>query len=105
MMMKTLSKLGAICTLCLFLAPLAWANPADYPEFAALSHSLKVKAEFIHVDQLVEDIIARKKLLIVDVRSPNEYASTRIKGAISLPLRDLAANLELVPKEGLVALY
>jgi len=103
--MKILSKLAAVYSVLLFLAPFAWANPANYPEFAALSHSHDVKAEFIHVDQLVEDILARKKLLIVDVRAPNEYASTRIKGAISLPLRDLADNLELVPKEGLVALY
>lgn len=103
--MKTLSKLGAICVLYLFLVPLTWANPADYPELAALGHAHNVKAEFIHVDQLVADILARKKLLIVDVRSPTEFAATRIKGAISLPLRDLAAKLELVPREGLVALY
>ncbi len=103
--MKTLSKLGVIWSAALFLASWAWGNPADYPEYAALGHSHDVKAEFIHVDQLVEDILARKKLLIVDVRGPDEYSTTRIKGAISLPLRDLATNLELVPKEGLVALY
>jgi 3-mercaptopyruvate sulfurtransferase SseA len=105
--MSTFStRIGAICSLCLLLAPaLVRGNSENYPEFAALTPSHDIKAEFIHVDQLVEDILARKKVMIVDVRSPGEYASQHIKGAISLPLRDLSANVELIPKEGLVALY
>jgi len=100
------TKIVVICSMCLFLAPpLVRANPANYPEFAALAPPHDIKPEFIHVDQLVEDILARKKVMIVDVRSPGEYASQHIKGAISLPLRDLSMNVELIPKEGLVALY
>lgn len=85
----------------------AWADPSKYPEFAALghSHSHGVEPEFIHVDQLVEHVLAHEPVTIVDVRSPDEYASGHIKGAVSVPLRDLAANVALVPKEHLVALY
>lgn len=105
--MSTFStKIAVICALCFFLAPpLVRANPENYPEFAALAPSDDIKPEFIHMNQLVEDILARKKIMIVDVRGPDEYASQHIKGAISLPLRDLSQNVEFIPKEGLVALY
>lgn len=85
----------------------AWADPRKYPEFAALghSHSHGVEPEFIHVDQLVEHVLARQPVTIVDVRSREEYATGHIKGAVSVPLRDLAADADLVPKEGLVTLY
>jgi len=91
-------------SLCL-VAGLAWANPEKYPEFAALGHGHDVEPEFIHVDRLVEDVLARKRVMIVDVRSSEEYASGHITGAVSVPLRNLSANLDLIPKDGLVALY
>jgi hypothetical protein len=57
--MSTFStKVGVVCSLCLFLAPpLVRANPENYPEFAALAPPHDIKPEFIQVDQLVEDIL------------------------------------------------
>ena len=99
-------RIGMTLWFSLFLASAAaWADPSKYPEFAGLAPSHGVEPEFIHVDQLVEVVLARDPVLIVDVRSSEEYAAQHIKGAVSIPLRDLAANLNLIPVEGLVTLY
>jgi rhodanese-related sulfurtransferase len=44
-------------------------------------------------------------LVLVDVREPSEYAAGRIDGAINIPLRTLAQNLDQIPKDKPVMLY
>jgi 3-mercaptopyruvate sulfurtransferase SseA len=106
--MSVLCRISVACLLCLFLtSAAAWADPSKYPQFAALANSLDVNInpEFIHMDQLVKDILEHKSLTLVDVRSADEYAAQHITGAISVPLEDLAANPTLIPKKGFVVLY
>ena len=107
-LMTLLFRISIACLLCLFLtSAVAWADSSKYPQFAALANSLdgNVNPEFIHIDQLVKDILEHKSLTLVDVRPADEYAAQHITGAISVPLQDLAANPALIPKEGFVVLY
>lgn len=45
------------------------------------------------------------RALFVDVREPSEYTSGHIKGAINIPLRSLADNLDKIPRDRTVVLY
>lgn len=46
---------------------------------------------------LVVELAENPDLIIVDVRQPEEYAEGHIEGAINIPIRDLAKNLDLLP--------
>ncbi len=56
------------------------------------------------VDQL-KSFMKDNKTLLVDVRSPFEYAKGHIPDAINIPLRDLAQNVDQIPRKGNVILY
>ncbi|MBM4298209.1 MAG: hypothetical protein FJ143_10765, partial [Deltaproteobacteria bacterium] len=45
------------------------ADPSKYPEYVQQKLPDEIKAEFISVDELVADIKAGKKPVIIDVRS------------------------------------
>lgn len=81
------------------------ANPDRYPEFAQREGSTKVEPKFIHLEQLVEEIINKKKPLIVDVRSHEEYTQSHIKASVSIPLAKIKFRLAEIPKDRLVVLY
>jgi rhodanese-related sulfurtransferase len=44
-------------------------------------------------------------MVLVDVREPSEYLVGHIDGAINIPLRTLAQNLDRIPKDKEVVLY
>jgi hypothetical protein len=79
------------------------ADPSKYPQFAQQSPPANVS--LISVDDLVNDIQAGKKPLIIDVRTEEEYREVHILGALSAPLTDFNAYLQSVPKDRLVILY
>ncbi|HWP58857.1 MAG TPA: rhodanese-like domain-containing protein [Candidatus Acidoferrales bacterium] len=83
----------------------AGADPARYPSYAQQTMPAGVKPEFIKIDALVNDIIGRKKPLIVDVRSAEEYEEVHIKGAISIPVGDLQKRFAEIPRDRPVVLY
>ncbi len=56
------------------------------------------------MEELVQHVLDRKPLTIVDVRQARSYADGHIKGALSIPLGALYRGAT-VPKEGLVVLY
>ncbi len=88
----------------LMVAASAWGDPGSYPEYAKVEPSDKIAIQYIHVDTLVEHILDRKPLTIVDVRQPRSYGDGHIKGAVSIPLGAFYRGAA-VPKEGLVVLY
>jgi Rhodanese-like domain len=94
-----------VATLAGFLSayPLAQADPSKYPQFAQQSPPANVS--LISVDDLVNDIQAGKKPLIIDVRTEEEYREVHILGALSVPLTDFNAYLQSIPKDRLVILY
>lgn len=46
-----------------------------------------------------------RALLIVDVRTPEEFEAMHIRGAVNIPLEELAWRYREIPPEGLVVLY
>jgi 3-mercaptopyruvate sulfurtransferase SseA len=81
------------------------ADPGKYPQYAQQQLPKDVTPEFIHLTNLVDDIIKRKKVTIIDVRSPEEYQESHIKGAISIPLDEVASRAGEIPKDGVAVLY
>lgn len=43
--------------------------------------------------------------LVIDVRDPSEYAAGHIPGAVNIPYRTLASNLDKIPADKTVAVY
>ena len=93
--------LAALLSLC----PSAQADPSRYPEFAQQSLPANVTPSFISINELVEDLKAGKKPLIIDVRSEEEYREVHILSALSAPLAQFKAYLPSIPKDRPVVLY
>src|SRR5262245_37213766 len=87
----------------LFIQQPAHADPSKYPQFAQQSPPANVS--LISVDELVNEIQAGKKPMIIDVRTEEEYREVHILGAVSAPLAEFDAYLKSVPKDRLVILY
>ena len=87
----------------LFIQQSAQADPSKYPQFAQQSPPANVS--LISIDELVNEIQAGKKPMIIDVRTDEEYREVHILGAVSAPLAEFDAYLKSVPKDRLVILY
>jgi 3-mercaptopyruvate sulfurtransferase SseA len=83
----------------------ASADPSKYPQFAQQSLPENVTLSFISIDELVAEITAGKKPLIIDVRSDEEFREGHILGAVSAPLAEFNAYLQSIPRDPLVVLY
>ena len=93
----------ASLTSVLFAYPPAQADPSKYPQFAQQSPPANVS--LISIDELVDDIKAGKKPVIIDVRTEEEYREAHILGALSAPLAEFDAYVQSIPKDRLVILY
>ncbi len=62
-------------------------------------------APWIHEVQLKRWVDQHKKILIVDVRTPVDYAAGHISGAISVPLPKIQAGYAVFPHREPVVLY
>ena len=94
-----------LTALLLMMAAPAWGDPGSYPEYAKVQPSEKITIRYVRVEELVQHIIDRKPVTIVDVQHPRDYAARHITGARSIPLGVFFEAEDLVPKEGLVVLY
>jgi len=94
--------LGSLALLLVTPQP-ATADPSKYPQFA--QQSPPANFSLISVDELVQEITAGKKPMIIDVRSEEEYREVHILGALSAPLPEFNAYLQNIPKDRLVILY
>jgi rhodanese-related sulfurtransferase len=78
----------------MLLGAAAPGEPPDHP------------VKFVKVDQLEADLSRGMKILVIDVRGPDEYADMHIKGARSMPIRTLEARApKEIPKNGRVVFY
>jgi 3-mercaptopyruvate sulfurtransferase SseA len=87
------------------LSEKAGADPSKYPQYAQHQLPPGVTPEFIPLTQLVDEIAAGKKPMIIDVRTKEEYREAHIKGSFSIPLSDIANDLDQIPKNRLVVFY
>jgi rhodanese-related sulfurtransferase len=94
--------LGSLALLLVTQRP-ATADPSKYPQFAQQSPPANVS--LISVDELVQEITAGKKPMIIDVRSEEEYREVHILGALSAPLPEFNAYSGSITKDRLVILY
>jgi 3-mercaptopyruvate sulfurtransferase SseA len=100
---------GLACALTLagiaLLPQAALADPAKYPEFAQQKLPDNVTAEFISIDELLADLKAGKKPVIVDVRSEEEFREEHISGALSAPIGKFTFHIKDMPKDRPLVLY
>ena len=91
--------------LSLLAAPGAHADPSKYPEFAQQSLPADVTPDFIGIDQLIADIKAGAKPMLIDVRTKEEFDEVHILGAQSAPLAQFKEYLKSIPRDRPVVLY
>jgi Rhodanese-like domain len=83
----------------------ASADPSKYPQFAQQSLPANVPLALISIEELVSEVKAGKKPLIIDVRTATEYKEVHILGAVSAPLAEFKDYLKSIPRDRLVVLY
>ena len=52
-----------------------------------------------------KDAVAASDALVIDVRTPDEYAAGHILNAVNIPLRTLGQNLDMIPTDRQVFVY
>ena len=93
-----------VVSLVAYYAP-ASADPSKYPQFAQQSLPANVPLAFTSIDELVGEVKAGKKPLIIDVRTTAEYNEVHILGAISAPLGQFREYIKSIPRDRPVVLY
>lgn len=83
----------------------ASADPSKYPQFAQQSLPANVPLALTSIDELVTDVKAGKKPLIIDVRTAEEYNQVHILGAVSAPLAEFKDYMKSIPRDRPVVLY
>jgi Rhodanese-like domain len=108
--MKTLNLRKILMLTLSILSLLAYhqtasADPSKYPQFAQQSLPVDVPLALTSIDELVAEVKAGKKPLIIDVRTTAEYSEVHILGAISAPLAQFKEYIKSIPRDRPVVLY
>ena len=82
-----------------------YADPSKYPEFAQQKLPDDIKPTFIKVDQLVDEVKKKRKPVIIDVRTADEFKEAHILGSVNAPLAEFTDYVDSIPKDRLVVLY
>ncbi len=77
-------------------------DPVNMAGYVA-ANCLKGDMEIIHWDQV--DQLDRDKVFILDVRPPEETSTGSIEGAVNIPLNDLRARIDEVPRDKEIVVY
>jgi Rhodanese-like domain len=83
----------------------ASADPSRYPQFAQQSLPANVPLALVSVEELLSEVQAGKKPLIIDVRTEAEYKEVHILGAVSAPLAEFKDYAKSIPRDRPVVLY
>jgi Rhodanese-like domain len=95
---------GAALAVLFSLAP-AQADPSKYPAFAQQKLPEDIKPALIGIDELVKEIKAGAKPVIIDVRTVEEFREVHILGAVSAPLAEFKDHIKTIPRDRPVVLY
>src|SRR5262245_65181035 len=82
----------------LFAVALLWATPAP-------ADDAEVPEKYMSVDQVKGLLDQKRRVVFVDVRPKEQFDDPHIRGARSVPLRDLTACLADLPRQDLLVLY
>ena len=64
-----------------------------------------IPIDFIRVKQVAQLLSDGAPVMIVDVRSRQEYLIRHIKGALSIPIDSIEVRSRDIPRDGIVVLY
>lgn len=95
----------AFLTLAVLTPQISLADPSNYPAFAQKSLPEDIKPQFIGIEELVKEIKAGAKPVIIDVRSGEEFREVHILGAVSAPLAEFKDYIKSIPRDRPVVLY
>jgi hypothetical protein len=95
---------GAVLAVLIWLAP-AQADPSKYPAFAQQKLPEDIKPALIGIDELVKEIKAGAKPVIIDVRTAEEFREVHILNAVSAPLSEFKDHIKSIPRDRPVVLY
>lgn len=100
--MRKFASLLLVLTLVLPLAlpfgvALAQESTAVLDALQAYNDNLPAGFGNIQVADLSVEILENPDLVLIDVRQPEEYAEGHIEGAINIPIREVAKNLDKLP--------
>ncbi len=77
-------------------------DPVNMAGYVA-ANCLKGDMKIIHWDQV--DQLDRDKVFILDVRPPEETSTGSIEGSVNIPLNDLRARIDEVPRDKEIIVY
>ena len=108
--LKTMSLVMVVFAGALFLLPDVSKSVQDTPSAAASSvallESIESGDDHIEPEDLADRLMrGATDIVVVDVRTPAEYAAFHIRGAINVPLPELPAALEEHKNRGRIVLY
>jgi 3-mercaptopyruvate sulfurtransferase SseA len=83
----------------------AQADPSKYPEFAQQTLPANITPVLINIEELLAEIKAGAKPVIVDVRTVEEFREVHILGAVSAPLGEFKDYLKSMPRDRPIVLY
>ena len=94
-----------LITLALVYVVPTLANPNNYPQFAQQQVDPAIPIFFAGVERVKAQLDAGNALMLVDVRSTEEYNAGHIPKARSIPLEVLPRRLAEIPRDVPVVLY
>ena len=97
--------LGGLILPILFLFAPAQADPSKYPAFAQQKLPEDIKPVLISIDELIKEISAGAKPVIIDVRTAEEFGEVHILSAVSVPLAEFKNYIKSIPRDRPVVLY
>ena len=93
-----MKALKALFSVLAAVAALTWmgAGPADDPE---------IPEKYLSVDEVKALLDAGRRVVFIDVRSPEQFDELHIRGARNIPLRELPRRLGELSRKDFLVLY
>jgi len=88
----------------LSLSVLVWLG-VFCPPAALAGHGLEDTVDNISAERVKQLLDAGEKMVFIDMRPAKEYQQSRLPGARSLPIAEVANRFSEIPKSGRVVLY
>ena len=102
---KVIAAVAVVLAVLVLLPWGAHADPSKYPQFAQQSLPDNVPLVLINIEELVAELKAGVKPVILDVRTGEEYREVHILGALSAPLVEFKNYVKSIPRDRPVVLY
>ena len=102
---KKLPFLLGVGVVVLLLPQATNADPSKYPQFAQEKLPENVTPVFVNIEELVADLKAGAKPIIIDVRTEEEFREVHILSAVSAPLAEFKDYVKSIPRDRPVVLY